>query len=91
MSTQPTFTSGPWTVRHATDVVALHQPEGSRHVADCDPYHLPIDHPRWAQETANARLIALSPNLYDYAARRAAEGDAEAAALVNGVRQPEGR
>ena len=60
----PAFTPSPWEVRYATDVVAPNAPEGSRHVADCDPYRLPIDHPRWAQESANAQLIAAAPDAY---------------------------
>lgn len=33
-------------------------------------------------DKANARLIALAPEMYDHLAKRAAEGDAEAAALI---------
>lgn len=34
---------------------------------------------------ANARLIAASPLMYDYVAKRAAAGDAEAAAILEGI------
>jgi hypothetical protein len=40
---------------------------------------------RRATVAANAALIAASPALYDFAAKKAAEGDAEAAALVEAI------
>jgi hypothetical protein len=34
---------------------------------------------------ANARLISASPSLYDFVAKRAAEGDEDAAALIASI------
>jgi len=36
----------------------------------------------------NARLIAAGPTLYDFAAKRAAEGDVEARAIVEAIHAP---
>lgn len=38
-----------------------------------------------AETDANARLIAASPTMYEYVARKAAEGDADAARIIASI------
>lgn len=39
----------------------------------------------WQNRGPNARLIAAAPTMYEYVALRAANGDSEAAAIVEGI------
>lgn len=41
--------------------------------------------PGECEDDANARLIAASPRMYDYIEKRAAEGDTEAASILEGI------
>ena len=67
-------TPGPWEA-HGANVFA-----GKNCIAICD-----TDNDTQERMEANARLIAASPTLYDYVAKKAAEGDADAARIIASI------
>lgn len=68
------FTPGPWFTTGHGEIVTGAPP--------CDSIAMVLMH---AAGPANARLIAASPTLYEFVAKKAAEGDRDAAALIAAI------
>ena len=72
------YTPGPWQIDWNIARLDIHA-DGGRLITSL---RRPGDEAREAEARANARLIAAAPAMYTYIERRAASGDAEAAALL---------
>lgn len=77
---EPKFTSGPWEV--CGDGVNVFAPETDTSITDVvHPCTTPIE-----EQEANARLIAISPRMYEYLEKQARDGDLEAQRIIEEVK-----